>query len=81
MLSMLPFAASRFRKSPWLYKKTGRGGGDRTPDAIFPAPDIPYIMRHRYGRDRDEFYVPRKNDQKIPAIFLNLTHYNMLVII
>ena len=46
----------------------------RTPDAIFPATDIPYIMRqhesgHRYGRSRNEFYLPRKNGEKIPAIF------------
>ncbi len=46
----------------------------RTPDAIFPATDIPYIMRqhesgHRYGRSRIEFYLPRKNGEKIPAIF------------
>jgi len=46
----------------------------RTPDAIFPATDIPYIMRlhesgHRYGRSRSEFYLPRKNGERIPAIF------------
>jgi PAS domain S-box-containing protein len=46
----------------------------RTPEAIFPATDIPYIMRqhesgHRYGRSRIEFYLPRKNGEKIPAIF------------
>ncbi|HMD07104.1 MAG TPA: SpoIIE family protein phosphatase [Candidatus Acidoferrum sp.] len=46
----------------------------RTPEAIFPATDIPYIMRqhesgHRYGRSRSEFYLPRKNGEKIPAIF------------
>jgi sigma-B regulation protein RsbU (phosphoserine phosphatase) len=45
-----------------------------TPDAIFPAKDIPYIMRlhesgHRYGRSRSEFYLPRKNGERIPAIF------------
>ena len=46
----------------------------RTPEAIFPAKDIPYILRqhesgHRYGRSRSEFYLPRKNGEKIPAIF------------
>ena len=46
----------------------------RTPDTLFPATDIPYIMRqhesgHRYGRNRNEFYLPRKNGEKIPAIF------------
>lgn len=46
----------------------------RTPDAIFPAEDVPYIMRqheagHRYKHTRSEFYLPRKNGEKIPAIF------------
>jgi PAS domain S-box-containing protein len=45
-----------------------------TPDAIFPPEDMPYIMRQheagqRYGRHRHEFYIPRKNGEKIPAIF------------
>jgi PAS domain S-box-containing protein len=47
---------------------------DRTPDEIFPAKDIPYLLRqhessHRYGRSRSEFYLPRKNGERIPAIF------------
>ena len=38
----------------------------RTPDAIFPPEDVPYIMRQReigqrYGRHRHEFYLPRKD--------------------
>jgi PAS domain S-box-containing protein len=46
----------------------------RTPDAIFPSEDIPNIKRqhesgHRYGRHRSEFYLPRKDGGKIPAIF------------
>ena len=46
----------------------------RTPDAIFPAKDIPYLLRqhesgHRFGRSRSEFYLPRKNGERIPAIF------------
>jgi PAS domain S-box-containing protein len=46
----------------------------RTPDAIFPPSDIPHIIRqhesgHRYGRNRVEFYLPRKDGQKIPVIF------------
>jgi sigma-B regulation protein RsbU (phosphoserine phosphatase) len=46
----------------------------RTPDAIFPQEDVPYIMRQhelsqRYGRHRTEFYFPRKDGEKIPAIF------------
>jgi PAS domain S-box-containing protein len=46
----------------------------RTPDAIFPQEDLPHIMRQhelgqRYGRHRNEFYFPRKDGEKIPAIF------------
>jgi len=46
----------------------------RTPEAFFPAKDIPYIIRqnesgHRYGRNRNEFYFPRKGGEKIPSIF------------
>src|SRR6516162_8786183 len=38
----------------------------RTPDAIFPSEDLPYIKGqhesgHRYGRHRSEFYLPRKD--------------------
>jgi phosphoserine phosphatase RsbU/P len=45
-----------------------------TPDAIFPAKDIPHILQqhesgHRYGRNRSEFYLPLKNGQQMPAIF------------
>lgn len=46
----------------------------RTPDAIFPLEDLPYIKHQhesgqRYGRHRSEFYLPRKDGAKIPAIF------------
>jgi sigma-B regulation protein RsbU (phosphoserine phosphatase) len=46
----------------------------RTPDAIFPREDLAYIKRqyesgHRYGRHRNEFYFPRKDGEKVPAIF------------
>jgi PAS domain S-box-containing protein len=45
-----------------------------TPDAIFPSEDLPYVQQqhesgHRYGRNRSEFYLPRKDGTKIPAIF------------
>jgi len=45
-----------------------------TPAAIFPKEDLPYIMQQhalgqRYGRHRNEFYFPRKQGEKIPAIF------------
>jgi PAS domain-containing protein len=40
----------------------------RTPDAIFPSEDLPYIKQqhesgHRYGHHRSEFYFPRKDRQ------------------
>jgi len=46
----------------------------RTPDAIFPPEDVPHIVRQhelsqRHGQDRREFYLPRKDGQKIPVIF------------
>ena len=46
----------------------------RTPEYIFPSEDLPNIKRqhesgHRYGRHRSEFYLPRKDGTKIPAIF------------
>jgi PAS domain S-box-containing protein len=46
----------------------------RTPDAIFPREDLASIKRqhesgHRYGRHRNEFYLPRKDGEKVPAIF------------
>jgi len=56
----------------WQYDRAEILG--RTPDAIFPAEDLPFIMRQhewdlRYRRHRYEFYLPRKDGQKIPAIF------------
>ena len=56
----------------WRYDRAEILG--RTPDAIFPPEDLPFIMRQhewdlRYGRHRYEFYLPRKDGQKIPAIF------------
>ena len=46
----------------------------RTPETIFPPEDLPYIMRQheagqRYGRHRHEFYLPRKDGERVPAIF------------
>ena len=46
----------------------------RTPAAIFPQEDLPYIMQQhalgqRYGRHRNEFYFPRKDGERVPAIF------------
>jgi PAS domain S-box-containing protein len=73
-----------------LYKRGELLG--RTPDAIFPPEDIPHIMRqhesgHRYGRNRDEFYLPRKDGQKIPVIFSGRIiqgpdgqHYSLVIV-
>jgi phosphoserine phosphatase RsbU/P len=46
----------------------------RTPDTVFPPEDLPYLMRQReaslrQGHHRHEFYFPRKDGEKIPAIF------------
>jgi sigma-B regulation protein RsbU (phosphoserine phosphatase) len=46
----------------------------RSPDAIFPPEDIPHIMQqhesgHRQRHSRNEFYFPRRDGEKIPAIF------------
>jgi phosphoserine phosphatase RsbU/P len=53
----------------------GRGETQgRRIDEIFPREDLPYIQRqhesgHRYGRVRNEFYIPRKDGEKVAAIF------------
>jgi PAS domain S-box-containing protein len=44
------------------------------PNTIFPPEDLPYIKRQhesgrRDGHHRTEFYFPRKDGRKIPAIF------------
>jgi PAS domain S-box-containing protein len=54
-----------------LYKRGELLG--QTPNAIFPPEDMPYILRQhesalRYGRSRNEFYLPRKDGQKVPVI-------------
>jgi sigma-B regulation protein RsbU (phosphoserine phosphatase) len=46
----------------------------RTPDGIFPQQDLPYLMQQhaaaqRYGHHRHEFYVPRKDGEKVPVIY------------
>jgi phosphoserine phosphatase RsbU/P len=46
----------------------------RGPEHFFPPEDIPYVMRQhetdeRQGYNRHEFYIPRKDGGKIPAIF------------
>jgi phosphoserine phosphatase RsbU/P len=47
---------------------------NRTLTEIFPAEDVPYILQqhesgHRYRHNRNEFYLPRRDGKKIPAIF------------
>jgi sigma-B regulation protein RsbU (phosphoserine phosphatase) len=46
----------------------------RTPDAIFPQQDLPYVMQQhaaaqREGHHRHEFYIPRKDGEKVPVIY------------
>jgi PAS domain S-box-containing protein len=46
----------------------------RTPDTIFLPEDLPYLMRQRetgqrYGHHRHEFYLPRKDGERIPVIY------------
>src|SRR5215469_9668387 len=46
----------------------------RPPDTILPPEDIPYVMQQhesdrRHGRNHHEFYLPRKDGNKVPAIF------------
>jgi PAS domain S-box-containing protein len=46
----------------------------RTPESIFPQQDLPYVMQQhaaaqRDGHNRHEFYVPRPDGEKIPAIY------------
>jgi PAS domain S-box-containing protein len=60
-----------------LARLGGYEGGElmgRTPDVIFPPEDLPYLMRQRetgqrYGRHRHEFYLPRKDGERIPVIY------------
>jgi PAS domain S-box-containing protein len=46
----------------------------RTPDGIFPQQDLPYLMQQhaaaqRNGHHRHEFYLPRKDGEKVPVIY------------
>jgi PAS domain S-box-containing protein len=46
----------------------------RMLDAIFPQSDLPYIKwlyesGQRFGHYRSDFYIPRKDGEKVPAIF------------
>jgi len=46
----------------------------RTPDSIFPPEDLPYVMQQhavaqKHGQNRHEFYLPRKDGQKVPVIY------------
>jgi sigma-B regulation protein RsbU (phosphoserine phosphatase) len=60
-----------------LLRLGGYNRGDtygRTPDEIFPQRDLPYLMQQhaaaqRDGHHRHQFYVPRKNGEKVPVIY------------
>jgi PAS domain S-box-containing protein len=46
----------------------------RTPDGFFPQQDLPYVMQQnaaaqRDGHHRYEFYLPRKDGEKVPVIY------------
>ena|ERR1051325_4525722 len=46
----------------------------RTPDAIFPPEDLPYLMEQYAIAQRDrshrhQYYLPRKNGERVPVIF------------
>jgi len=46
----------------------------RTPEAIFPAEDIPYLMQQyaiaqRNRHHRHEYNLPRKNGERVPVVF------------
>jgi PAS domain S-box-containing protein len=46
----------------------------RTPDALFPPEDLPYLMEHYAIAQRDrshrhQYYLPRKNGERVPVIF------------
>ena len=45
-----------------------------TAEGFFPPEDLPYLMQQhernqRYGYNRHQFYVPRKDGAKVPVIF------------
>ncbi len=57
----------------WGGYERGEAEG-RTLDTIFPPEDLPYLMRQRetgqrYGHHRHEFYLPRKDGERIPVIY------------
>jgi sigma-B regulation protein RsbU (phosphoserine phosphatase) len=60
-----------------LLRLGGYNRGDtygRTPDEIFPQQDLPYLMQQhaaarRDGHHRHQFYVPRKDGEKVPVIY------------
>lgn len=46
----------------------------QTPESIFPPQDLPYLMQQRevaerYKHHRHEFYIPRKDGEKISVIY------------
>jgi len=46
----------------------------RTPEALFPAEDVPYLMQQyaiaqRNRHHRHEYNLPRKNGERVPVVF------------
>jgi len=46
----------------------------RTPESLFPPKELPYLMQQRAigqqaGHHRHEYYIPRKNGERVPVIF------------
>jgi PAS domain S-box-containing protein len=60
-----------------MLRLTGYERGElrgRTPEAVFPPEDMPYLMEQRAiaersGHHRHEYRVPRKNGEWVPVIF------------
>jgi len=60
-----------------LLRLTGNERGEllgRTPEALFPAEDVPYLMQQyaiaqRNRHHRHEYNLPRKNGERVPVVF------------
>jgi PAS domain S-box-containing protein len=60
-----------------LLRLTGNERGEllgRTPEGLFPAEDVPYLMQQyaiaqRNRHHRHEYNLPRKNGERVPVVF------------
>jgi len=60
-----------------LLRLTGNERGEllgRTPEGLFPAEDVPYLMQQyaiaQHNRHhRHEYNLPRKNGERVPVVF------------